>query len=247
MKRVNSPFSARFTLIELLVVIAIIAILAAMLLPALSKAREKARASSCTNNEKTIMTTALMYSDDYEGWVLPASILPSDNNHHRWFGKLYDGYNVPAKTFDCPSNSIDVPGTSSSSPHFVQPEWFKDGGKPGNRRLLWNTKLGDPVYCQNYLKQPSLNQPSNDIALMDGYWMGGSNPLAGDIHCAALDTDSYTGSDKLTAVHSGKYNLGFLDGHVGSFSALEHTYSLKTVGDKILKKQATPVGVYINQ
>jgi len=55
-----------FTLIELLVVIAIIAILAAILFPVFAKAREKARQTACLNNERQIVTAALMYAQDHE-------------------------------------------------------------------------------------------------------------------------------------------------------------------------------------
>ena len=100
---------AGFTLIELLVVVAIIAILAAMLLPALSQARERARQAVCMNNLKQIALAFALYTEDYEGYI-PWRVQP---NGYTWVTQIAPIYvpvppyvpnNTKRGVFWCPSN-----------------------------------------------------------------------------------------------------------------------------------------------
>ncbi len=95
-----------FTLIELLVVIAIIAILAAILFPVFAQAREKARQTSCTNNQKQIALAVLQYVSDYDETMPMSAYLGRNQQNQPALITVYDvlaPYIKNADIFTCPS------------------------------------------------------------------------------------------------------------------------------------------------
>ena len=227
MRKNHGPQGPRaFTLIELLVVIAIIAILAALLLPALSKAKEKAQGASCINNTKQVTVAFLMYAGDFgdklcnnvgsgdvsdPNWVEGVMSWNPANTDNTDYRKMTSGQIGPyvAKNpgvYHCPADS-SAPGGQ------LRVRSISMNACVGQRPDLKNANPAFATYGPPYFqvnRMTDFRSPSKTFVLLDEH----PDSINDGLYAALTGTGVLTAwSDLPASYHNHAAGFSFGDGH----------------------------------
>jgi prepilin-type N-terminal cleavage/methylation domain-containing protein/prepilin-type processing-associated H-X9-DG protein len=219
-----------FTLIELLVVVAIIAVLVALLLPALSAAREKGRAIHCMANMKQIGLAVNLYADDYQDILVPSCLNdpPGSGGWYEaqtllagiwWLPSKKVGYLTPIEAWTCPS----LPDQSGPG------NWWAGQPRGGGYSVNYNhVHFTNVSWISNNrpVTRSSLTRASCVLSFVEcqdlkSYYSSGyiyAYPYYAPCPSSASDHSGQWATAAVIAKRHNRTNVLFADGHVEGVS-----------------------------